>query len=113
MIRLSGLQTAIAVQANTVRTHLRPCLEIVVFFEESCQLCFQFRINFSTKPKQVQADNVKNLGIILRITAVEKENNFSYYMDLKITSKVSSAHCVFHVFRPETGDYNTSLRTFL
>jgi hypothetical protein len=34
-------------------------------------------------------------------------------MDLKITSKVSSAHFVFHVFPPETGDYNTSLRTFM
>jgi hypothetical protein len=54
-------------------THLRPGLKKVVLTEESYQISFKVRIKFPTIPKQFQADNVKNLGITLNITAANNK----------------------------------------
>jgi len=46
-------------------------LKKIVLCEESSQISFKLRINFSTIPEQFQADNIKNLGITLNITAAK------------------------------------------
>jgi len=47
-------------------------LKKIILSEESSQISFKLRINFSTIPEQFQADNIKNLGITLNITAANK-----------------------------------------
>jgi len=49
-------------------------LKKVILSEESSQISFKLRINFTTVPEQFQADNIKNLGITLNITAARKKN---------------------------------------
>jgi hypothetical protein len=49
-------------------------LKKIVLREESSQISFKLRINIPTIPEQFQADNIKNLGITLKITAANNGN---------------------------------------
>jgi len=58
-------------------------LKKVILSEESSQISFKLRINFPTIPEQFQADNIKNLGITLNITAA----NNRIQMTINVISK--------------------------